>query len=45
MKGISITVPFLKAEIGIFGWLFMAKCHRNNFNVSEGLVLSIQTEP
>lgn len=35
----------LKDKIGIFGWLFMAKCLSNNFNVSEGLVHSIQTEP
>lgn len=36
----------LEAEgyIGIFGWLFMAKCHSNNFNVSKGLVHSAQTE-
>lgn len=31
--------------IGIFGWLFMAKRHSNNFNVSKGLVHSVQTEP
>ncbi len=37
----------LEAEmyIGISGWLFMAKCHSNNFNVSKGLVQSAQTEP
>lgn len=48
MLYIIITVrSFIEAEmyIGIFGWLFMAKCHSNNFNVSKGLVQSAQTEP